>query len=95
LRGLTSLRERGRSQADLVDPGRGTILERWESQAALETFGSSGPDTEPRRAMLTVSVQAYDIAEVRAVSGRVRNGSAGPALLRPMRSAPRSGGIER
>jgi hypothetical protein len=39
------------------------------SQAALETFRSSGPDTEQRRAMLTVSVQEYDIADVRAVFG--------------------------
>jgi quinol monooxygenase YgiN len=55
--------------ADLVDPGRVNIFERWESQAALETFRSSGPDTEQRRAMLTVSVQEYDIADVRAVFG--------------------------
>jgi hypothetical protein len=32
-------------------------------QAALETFRSSGPDTEQRLAMLTVSVQEYDIAD--------------------------------
>ena len=32
--------------ADLVDPGRVNILERWECQAALETLRSSGPDTE-------------------------------------------------
>jgi hypothetical protein len=32
--------------ADLVDPGRVNIFERWESQAALETFRSSGPDTD-------------------------------------------------
>jgi hypothetical protein len=38
-----------------------------ESQAALETFRSSGPDTEQRPAMLTVSVQEYDIADVRPV----------------------------
>lgn len=55
--------------ADLVDPGRVNIVERWESQAALETFRSSGPDTEQRRAMLTVSVQEYDIADVWAVFG--------------------------
>jgi quinol monooxygenase YgiN len=55
--------------ADLVDPGRVNIFERWESQAALETFRSSGPDTEQRLAMLTVSVQEYDIADVRAVFG--------------------------
>jgi hypothetical protein len=41
----------------LVDPGRVNIFKRWESQAALETFRSSGPDTEQRPAMLAVSVQ--------------------------------------
>jgi quinol monooxygenase YgiN len=57
--------------ADLVDPGRVNIFERWESQAALETFRSSGPDTEQRRAMLTVSVQEY---AMRRRAGRVRGG---------------------
>src|SRR5437899_6764806 len=80
--------------ADLVDPGRVDIFERWESQAALETFRSSGPDTEQPGDAL--SVQEYDIADVRAVFGdRVRNESAGRTMLRPMRSAPRSGRIER
>ncbi len=51
--------------ADLVDPGRVNIFERWESQGALATFRSSGPDTEQRRAMLTVSVEEYDFADVR------------------------------
>lgn len=55
---------------DLVDPGRVNIFERRESQAALETFRSSGPDTEQCLAMLTVYVQEYDIA----VAGRVRRG---------------------
>ena len=53
--------------ADLVDPGRVNIFELWESQAALETFRGSGPDTEQRAAMLTVSVREYDIADVRPV----------------------------
>jgi hypothetical protein len=34
------------------------------------TFRSSGPDTEQRPAMLTVSVQEYDIADVRPVFGK-------------------------
>jgi quinol monooxygenase YgiN len=59
--------------ADLVDPGRVNIFERWESQAALETFRSSGPDTEQRPAMLTVAVQEYDIADVRPVFGKAAN----------------------
>jgi quinol monooxygenase YgiN len=56
--------------ADLVDPRRANLFERWESQAALETFRSSGPDTEQRPAMLAVSVQEYDIADVRPVFGK-------------------------
>ena len=60
---------RRRDLRGLVDPGRVNIFERWESQAALGTFRSSGRDTEQRRAMLTVSVQQYDIADVRAVFG--------------------------
>ncbi len=57
--------------ADLVDPGRVNIFERWESQAALETFRSSGPDTEQRRAMLTVSRSGV---RHRRRAGRVRGG---------------------
>jgi len=52
-----------------ADLGRVNIFERWESQAALETFRSSGPDTEQRPAMLTVSVYEYDI-DVRPVFGK-------------------------
>jgi hypothetical protein len=46
------------------------IFELWESQAALETLRSSGPDTEQRPAVLTVSVREYDIADVRLVFGK-------------------------
>ena len=56
--------------ADLVDPGRVNIFERWGSQTALEAFRRGAPDTEQRLAMLTVCVQAYDIAD----AGRVRGG---------------------
>jgi hypothetical protein len=52
----------------LLDPGRINIFERWESQAARETFRSSGPDKEQRAAMLTVAVQE-DIADARPVFG--------------------------
>jgi hypothetical protein len=48
--------------------GRINIFERWESQAARETFRSSGPDKEQRAAMLTVAVQEY-IADVRPAFG--------------------------
>ena len=57
--------------ADLIDPGRVNIFERWESQTALETFrgGPPGPSDEQGAAMLAVSVAEYDIADVRPLFG--------------------------
>ena len=45
----------------VFDGGNGgpAAFKRWESQAARETFRSSGPDKEQRAAMLTVAVQEY------------------------------------
>jgi quinol monooxygenase YgiN len=53
--------------ADLIDPGRVNIFERWESQAAVETFRGSGPSNEQLPAMLSASVAKYDIADVRSL----------------------------
>ena len=55
--------------ADLLDPGRINIFERWASQAAVETFRSSGPSDDQSAAMLSASVEEYDIAEVRPLFG--------------------------
>ncbi|MBF6175601.1 putative quinol monooxygenase [Nocardia blacklockiae] len=55
---------------DLIDPARINIFERWESRTALETHRGSVVDDEQRPAMLTVSVEEYDIAAVGALFGR-------------------------
>jgi quinol monooxygenase YgiN len=55
--------------ADLLDSGRVNIFERWESQAAVENFRSSGPSNEQGAAMLSASVAEYDIADVRPLFG--------------------------
>jgi quinol monooxygenase YgiN len=55
--------------ADLIDPGRVNVFERWESQAAVETFRSSGPSDEQGEAMLSASVAEYDVADVRPLIG--------------------------
>jgi quinol monooxygenase YgiN len=55
--------------ADLIDPGRVNIFERWESQAAVESFRSSGPSNEQGAAMLSASVTEYDITDVRPLFG--------------------------
>ena len=55
--------------ADLIDPGRVNIFERWASQAAVEDFRSSGPSDEQGVAMRSASVAEYDVADVRSVFG--------------------------
>ena len=51
--------------ADLIDPGRIDIFERWESQEAVAAFRKRGPSNEQRAAMLSASVAEYDVADVR------------------------------
>jgi len=54
--------------ADLVDPGRINILERWDSQAAVEAFRGSGSSDDQGAAMLSASVAEYDVvADVRGL----------------------------
>ena len=55
--------------ADLVDPGRVNIFERWESQAAVEAFRGSGPSDEQGATIRSASVAEYDIGDVRSLSG--------------------------
>lgn len=54
--------------ADLVESGRINILERWDSQAAVEQFRGGGPSDEQGAAMLSAAVAEYDVAEVRSLS---------------------------
>ena len=51
--------------ADLVDPGRINVFERWDSQVAVEAFRGSGSSDEQGAAMLSASVAEYDVADVR------------------------------
>lgn len=51
--------------ADLADPGRVNIYERWESQVAVNAFRKGGPSPQQRAAILTASVAEYDIASER------------------------------
>lgn len=78
LAGCTGVVEQARSAAgcldfaitaDLLDPARINIYERWESQAAVETFRSSGPSDDQSAAMLSASVAEYEIADVRSLTG--------------------------
>ena len=42
--------------ADLIEPGRVNIFERWESQAAVEAFRGSGPSDEQGAAIVSAAV---------------------------------------
>ncbi len=48
--------------ADLIDPSRINIFERWESQAAVEAFRGNGPSDEQGAAMHSASVAQYAVA---------------------------------
>ena len=48
--------------ADLVDPGRIQVYERWESQEDVEAFRGSGPSGDQQAAVLGAAVVEYDVA---------------------------------
>lgn len=54
--------------ADLIDPRRINIYERWQTQEAVETFRGSGPSQEQNAAMLGASVAEYDVADARSLT---------------------------
>ena len=53
--------------ADLLDPGRVNIFERWESAAAVVAFRGAGPSDEQGAAILAGSVAEYDVADERTL----------------------------
>lgn len=54
--------------ADLVDPGRIQVLERWSSRAAVEAFRGSGPSEGQQGLVVGASVAEYDVAGVRRLT---------------------------
>lgn len=53
--------------ADLLEPARINIFERWESATAVEAFRGSGPSDEQGAAILTASVAEYDVDNERSL----------------------------
>jgi quinol monooxygenase YgiN len=58
--------------ADLIDPGRVNLFERWESHAAVKAFRRRAPGNKSDVAMLSASVAEYDIADARPLFGKGR-----------------------
>ena len=53
--------------ADVIEPGRINVFERWQSQAAVEAFRGSGPSGEQADTIVSASVAEYDIADERTL----------------------------
>jgi len=51
--------------ADLVDPGRINVYERWESREAVETFRGEGPSEEQGGQILAGKVAEYNATNER------------------------------
>ena len=54
--------------ADLLDPSRIDIFERWESRAAVDAFRGSGPSDEQHGLLVSASVSAYDVGAERRLT---------------------------
>jgi quinol monooxygenase YgiN len=53
--------------ADLLEPGRINIFERWESVTAVEAFRGNGPSDVQGAAILAASVAEYDVDDQRSL----------------------------
>jgi quinol monooxygenase YgiN len=53
--------------ADLLEPGRVNIFERWESVAAVQAFRGSGPSDDQGAAIRAASVAEYDVSDERSL----------------------------
>jgi quinol monooxygenase YgiN len=54
--------------ADLLDPSRVNLYERWESQEAVEAFRGEGPSGDQQQAIRSASVAEYGAVEERVLS---------------------------
>jgi quinol monooxygenase YgiN len=54
--------------ADLLDPDRVVILERWESRPAVEAFRDRGPSDEQMADISSASVTEYDVTVERRLT---------------------------
>ena len=54
--------------ADLLDPSRIDVFERWESQAAVDAFRGSGPSDEQQGFIVSASVSEYDVGAERQLT---------------------------
>lgn len=54
--------------ADLLDPARINIMERWDNREVVEAFRGSGPSDDQQAAIVAADVAEYDIATIRRLT---------------------------
>jgi quinol monooxygenase YgiN len=54
--------------ADLLDPGRINVLERWDSQESVNAFRGSGPSAEQTATIKSATVAEYDVTDERLLT---------------------------
>jgi quinol monooxygenase YgiN len=77
LAGCAAVVEQGRSapgcldfviSADLLDPRRINVFERWDTQDAVEAFRGSGPSDAQTDMIVSASVSEYDISAEHSIT---------------------------
>jgi quinol monooxygenase YgiN len=54
--------------ADLLDPGRVVVVERWESAEAVAAFRGNGPSDAQQAVVTGADVAEYDVASSRSLT---------------------------
>jgi quinol monooxygenase YgiN len=54
--------------ADLLDPARIDIFERWASRQAVDVFRGSGPSEDQQDSIVSASVSEYDVEDERSLT---------------------------
>lgn len=54
--------------ADLLDPARINIFERWESAESVEAFRGRGPGEDQSAMIVAASVREYDVSAQRGLT---------------------------
>jgi len=55
--------------ADLLDPGRVNVLERWSSVAAVEAFRGEGPAEDQAAVLVGAEVSQFEVTAEQALTG--------------------------
>ncbi|HEX3286890.1 MAG TPA: antibiotic biosynthesis monooxygenase family protein [Mycobacterium sp.] len=54
--------------ADLLDPSRVNVFERWDCQESVAAFRGSGPSAEQATAIVSAAVSEYDVSSERSLT---------------------------